>query len=70
MEKVSIKSCQVVSGSFAIECIWRWNEKSSFADECSFKGARRILLLDEFETAIHTSAMSRTFRWILELVLN
>lgn len=25
-----------------------------------------ILLLDEFETAIHTSAMERTFRWILE----
>lgn len=25
-----------------------------------------ILLLDEFETAIHTSAMDRTFRWILE----
>lgn len=28
-----------------------------------------ILLLDEFETAIHTSAMSRTFRWILETCL-
>lgn len=25
-----------------------------------------ILLLDEFETAIHTSAMEQTFRWILE----
>lgn len=25
-----------------------------------------ILLLDEFETAIHTSAMERTFKWILE----
>lgn len=25
-----------------------------------------VLLLDEFETAIHTSAMDRTFRWILE----
>ena len=25
-----------------------------------------ILLLDEFETAIHTSAMTRTFKWILE----
>ena len=25
-----------------------------------------ILLLDEFETAIHTSAMSKTFKWILE----
>ena len=25
-----------------------------------------ILLLDEFETAIHTSAMDKTFRWILE----
>ena len=25
-----------------------------------------ILLLDEFETAIHTSAMEKTFRWILE----
>lgn len=25
-----------------------------------------ILLLDEFETAIHTSAMHKTFRWILE----
>lgn len=28
-----------------------------------------ILLLDEFETAIHTSAMDRTFRWILETCL-
>ena len=25
-----------------------------------------ILLLDEFETAIHTSAMNKTFKWILE----
>lgn len=25
-----------------------------------------ILLLDEFETAIHTSAMSKTFKWIVE----
>ncbi|WP_432300580.1 AAA family ATPase [Anaerobutyricum soehngenii] len=25
-----------------------------------------ILLLDEFETAIHTSAMNKTFRWILK----
>lgn len=25
-----------------------------------------ILLLDEFETAIHTSAMDKTFKWILE----
>ena len=25
-----------------------------------------IILLDEFETAIHTSAMTRTFKWILE----
>lgn len=25
-----------------------------------------ILLLDEFETAIHTSAMEKTFQWILE----
>lgn len=25
-----------------------------------------ILLLDEFETAIHTSAMNKTFQWILE----
>lgn len=25
-----------------------------------------ILLLDEFETAIHTSAMEKTFKWILE----
>lgn len=25
-----------------------------------------ILLLDEFETAIHTSAMDKTFRWILQ----
>lgn len=24
------------------------------------------LLIDEFETAIHTSAMENTFRWILE----
>ena len=28
-----------------------------------------ILLLDEFETAIHTSAMDRTFGWILETCL-
>lgn len=28
-----------------------------------------ILLIDEFETAIHTSAMDRTFRWILETCL-
>lgn len=28
-----------------------------------------ILLLDEFETAIHTSAMDRTFKWILETCL-
>jgi len=25
-----------------------------------------ILLLDEFETAIHTTAMDTTFKWILE----
>lgn len=25
-----------------------------------------ILLLDEFETAIHTSAMNKTFKWIIE----
>lgn len=25
-----------------------------------------VLLLDEFETAIHTSAMNKTFKWILE----
>lgn len=25
-----------------------------------------VLLIDEFETAIHTSAMERTFRWIIE----
>lgn len=30
------------------------------------KAQNGILLLDEFETAIHTSAMDRTFRWILE----
>lgn len=30
------------------------------------KAKNGILLLDEFETAIHTSAMEKTFRWILE----
>lgn len=25
-----------------------------------------ILLLDEFKTAIHTSAMNKTFKWIIE----
>ena len=30
------------------------------------KAKNGILLLDEFETAIHTSAMDKTFRWILE----
>ncbi|MDO4323383.1 MAG: AAA family ATPase [Lachnospiraceae bacterium] len=30
------------------------------------KAQNGILLLDEFETAIHTSAMEKTFRWILE----
>ena len=29
------------------------------------KARNGVLLLDEFETAIHTSAMDRTFRWIL-----
>ena len=29
------------------------------------KAKNGVLLLDEFETAIHTSAMNRTFRWIL-----
>ena len=33
------------------------------------KAQNGILLLDEFETAIHTSAMNRTFRWILETCL-
>lgn len=33
------------------------------------KAQNGILLLDEFETAIHTSAMERTFRWILETCL-
>ena len=33
------------------------------------KAQNGILLLDEFETAIHTSAMDRTFRWILETCL-
>lgn len=30
------------------------------------KAKNGILLLDEFETAIHTSAMDKTFKWILE----
>lgn len=30
------------------------------------KAKNGILLLDEFETAIHTSAMDKVFRWILE----
>ncbi|MDO5539698.1 MAG: AAA family ATPase [Eubacteriales bacterium] len=30
------------------------------------KAKNGVLLLDEFETAIHTSAMDRTFKWILE----
>lgn len=30
------------------------------------KAKNGILLLDEFETAIHTSAMEKTFKWILE----
>ena len=30
------------------------------------KAKNGILLLDEFETAIHTSAMDKTFRWILQ----
>lgn len=30
------------------------------------KAQNGVLLLDEFETAIHTSAMDRTFKWILE----
>lgn len=30
------------------------------------KAKNGVLLLDEFETAIHTSAMNKTFRWILE----
>ena len=30
------------------------------------KAQNGILLLDEFETAIHTSAMNRVFKWILE----
>lgn len=30
------------------------------------KAKNGVLLLDEFETAIHTSAMDKTFRWILE----
>ena len=30
------------------------------------KAKNGILLLDEFETAIHTSAMERVFKWILE----
>lgn len=33
------------------------------------KAQNGILLLDEFETAIHTSAMDKTFRWILETCL-
>lgn len=33
------------------------------------KAQNGILLLDEFETAIHTSAMNKTFRWILETCL-
>lgn len=33
------------------------------------KAKNGILLLDEFETAIHTSAMDRTFKWILETCL-
>ena len=30
------------------------------------KAMNELLLLDEFETAIHTSAMDKTFRWILQ----
>ena len=30
------------------------------------KAKNGILLLDEFETAIHTSVMDKTFKWILE----
>lgn len=28
-----------------------------------------VLLIDEFETAIHTSAMDRTFAWIIEMCI-
>lgn len=41
-------------------------KKAALLMSAVVKAKDGILLLDEFETAIHTSAMERTFRWILE----
>ena len=44
-------------------------KKAILLMSAALKAQNGILLLDEFETAIHTSAMNRTFRWILETCL-
>lgn len=41
-------------------------KKAVLLMSAAIKAKGGILLLDEFETAIHTSAMEKTFRWILE----
>lgn len=44
-------------------------KKAIFLISAVLKAQNGILLLDEFETAIHTSAMDKTFCWILETCL-
>lgn len=41
-------------------------KKAALLMSAVVKAKDGILLLDEFETAIHTSAMDKTFQWILE----
>lgn len=41
-------------------------KKAALLMSAVVKAKDGILLLDEFETAIHTSAMDKTFKWILE----
>lgn len=41
-------------------------KKAALLISAVIKAQNGILLLDEFETAIHTSAMDKTFKWILE----
>lgn len=52
--------------STSAECLRRWNEKAVLLMGAVIAAENGGLLIDEFETAIHTSAMENTFRWILE----
>ena len=58
------RSFQNLEKSTSAECLRRWNEKAVLLMSAVIAAEDGVLLIDEFETAIHTSAMKNTFRWI------